>query len=55
MTIEAWCKTASGAEGYSRQVRNGSSFKLFILRVLAPDENTLPSAHEVIKPGPIIE
>jgi hypothetical protein len=54
ITIEAWCKTQSGTEGYSKRIRNGSNIEVITVGIHAPDDSNPKSEYEVISPGPMI-
>jgi hypothetical protein len=54
ITIEAWCNTGVGTEGYSKFSRQGSSAKIFGADVTAPRASGTKLSYEVTAPGPII-
>jgi hypothetical protein len=54
ITVEAWCKTVGGTEGYSKFSRLGSGNKMFGVTVTAPEAGAAKPAYEVTSPGPFI-
>jgi hypothetical protein len=54
ITVEAWCNTGGGVEGYSKYSRKGSSAQSFGASVNAPGPGTAKRSYEIVSPGPVI-